>query len=68
MTHQEHSIIRLPTVVDKTGLSRSSIYKRMHSGDFPKSLSLGSRSVGWYAADVDKWIEQKVTASKTRSC
>lgn len=42
-----NKIIRLPEVVKITGLSRSTIYLRMSKGDFPQSISLGERAVGW---------------------
>ncbi len=50
-------IIRLPEVVDLTGLSRSTIYLRMGKGDFPHSVSLGDRAVGWLQEDIEKWID-----------
>ena len=57
-------VIRLPVVKDKTGLSRSSIYLRMSKGDFPKSISLGDRAIGWLESDVEQWLEDKIAASK----
>ncbi|MBG3130571.1 AlpA family transcriptional regulator [Proteus mirabilis] len=57
-------IIRLPEVKSKTGLSRSSIYLRMSNGEFPQSISLGSRAVGWLDADVEQWLDERIAASK----
>jgi prophage regulatory protein len=57
-------IIRLPEVKNTTGLSRSSIYLRMSNGEFPQSISLGSRAVGWLNADIEKWLDECVAASK----
>jgi len=59
-----NKIIRLPEVKEKTGLSRSSIYLRMSKGDFPQSISLGERAVGWLEADVEQWLDACVAASK----
>ena len=56
--------IRLPEVKNKTGLSRSSIYLRMSNGEFPQSISLGSRAVGWLNADIDQWLDERIAASK----
>ena len=39
------SILRLPQVKIRTGLSRSSIYAAVKSGEFPAPVSLGSRSL-----------------------
>lgn len=57
-------IIRLPEVKIKTGLSRSSIYLRMSKGEFPQSISLGSRAVGWLEADIEQWLDDRILASK----
>ncbi len=62
-----YKIIRLPEVVKITGLSRSTIYLRMSKGDFPKSISLGERAVGWLETDVSDWLEFRVIASKEAS-
>ena len=60
-----NKIIRLPVVKDKTGLSRSSIYLRMSKGDFPQSISLGDRAIGWLETDVEQWLEEKISASRS---
>ncbi|MCU8152635.1 helix-turn-helix transcriptional regulator [Vibrio vulnificus] len=59
-----NKIIRLPEVIKVTGLSRSTIYLRMSKGDFPKSISLSERAVGWLETDVDDWIKACVIASR----
>ena len=53
------SILRLPEVIDRTGLSRSSIYQRISDGTFPAPVVLGSgaRAVGWRETDIDQWID-----------
>jgi|TARA_R110000744_G_scaffold351032_2_gene456796 prophage regulatory protein len=57
-------INRLPEVKNKTGLSRSSIYLRMSKGEFPQSISLGSRAVGWLEEDINQWLERCIAESK----
>ena len=42
-----HKMIRLPSVIEQTGLSRSSIYLRMKNNKFPQSISLGDRAIAW---------------------
>ena len=42
-----HTILRLPTVKARTGLSRSTIYHRVSCGTFPTPVPLGGRAVGW---------------------
>ena len=60
-----HKILRLPTVKDVTGLSRSTIYLRISKNEFPAPISLGGRAVGWLEDDVDSWLTDKVEASRS---
>jgi len=58
------TILRLPAVKERTALSRSSIYLRISKNEFPASISLGGRAVGWLEEDIDKWLEQKIEVSR----
>lgn len=58
------AILRLPQVKTRTGLSRSSIYAAVKRGEFPASVALGARAIGWRASEIDQWIE---TRSPTNS-
>jgi prophage regulatory protein len=58
-------ILRLPTVKIRTGLSRSSIYLRMSNNEFPSSISLGGRSVGWLESDIESWLDEKILSSQS---
>lgn len=57
-------ILRLPEVKTITGLSRSTIYLKMSKGEFPKSISLGERAIGWIEGDIQDWLNQCVERSK----
>ncbi len=56
-------ILRLRAAKDLTGLSRSSIYLMMRAGTFPKNISLGARAVGWLEADIQAWIDSRISAT-----
>ncbi len=60
MQKQNRRILRLPEVIERTGLSRSSIYSFIQKNTFPKQISLGEKAVGWLEADIDLWIEHKI--------
>jgi prophage regulatory protein len=49
-------LIKLPTVVELTTLSKSTIYKMVKDGKFPKPVQLGERATGWRVSDVDAWL------------
>lgn len=61
------SILRLPAVKARTGLSRSTIYLRVAEGTFPKPVSLGGRAVGWVESEIQQWLEQQIEASRKSS-
>ena len=58
------TILRLPAVKTRTGLSRSTIYLRAAAGTFPKPVSLGARAVGWVDSEIQEWLERQITASR----
>ncbi len=49
-------IIRLADVLQRTGLSRSTIYNRIARNEFPRQVSLGARAIGWIEQEVEFWI------------
>lgn len=53
-------ILRLPAVIAKTGISRSGIYQLMKSGDFPQSIKISARSVGWQESRLEEWVSRRV--------
>ena len=58
-------ILRLPEIIALTGLSRSTVYNRVATGNFPTSILLGGRSVGWVASEVDAWLHNQIMASRS---
>jgi prophage regulatory protein len=52
-------ILRRPAVIKKTGLPTSTLYAKIVAGEFPKPVNIGERSVGWFAGEVDAWLEQR---------
>lgn len=58
---------RLPSVKARTGLSRSEIYRRIASSDFPAPVKLGQRSSAWSAAEVDTWISGRIAERDARA-
>ena len=53
-------LIRLKEVMHCSGLARSTIYKYVAEGTFPKPVPLGERAVAWIEAEVDAWIDSKI--------
>lgn len=60
-------VIRLPEVKQRTGLSRSSIYRLMAEARFPQSCKLGERIIAWVEVDIDSWFAEKIASSRHQS-
>ena len=59
-----NKIIRLSEVESITGLSGSTIYLRIKEKQFPASVNLGNRAVGWLVSDIEDWIDQRIKISR----
>ncbi|WP_239804596.1 helix-turn-helix transcriptional regulator [Croceicoccus hydrothermalis] len=53
-------IIRLKTVLDRTGLSRSTIYRKIVEGTFPSQVKISIHGAGWYESAINRWIADPV--------
>jgi prophage regulatory protein len=58
-------LIRLPEVMDRVGLSRSTIYMYIQQGRFSKNIKLGTRTVAWNSEEIDDWIQEKIDQSRS---
>ena len=60
-----HNILRLPEIEKRTGLAKSTIYQKIKSGDFPKSVQItgSGAAVGWLESDIIAW-QEKIIASR----
>lgn len=59
-----NTILRLPQVTQRTGLSRSTIYARIKAGQFKPPISLGARAVGWLESDIEEFINTCINVSR----
>jgi prophage regulatory protein len=60
------SLLRLPAVKVRTGLSRSTIYELARLGKFPKPIKLydSAGMSAWIASEIDEWISAQVRAAR----
>lgn len=62
-TNSVGQLLRLPSVENITGLSKSEIYRRVKTGAFPKPIKLGARAVAWSSASVQYWLDSMIKES-----
>ncbi|WP_338157389.1 helix-turn-helix transcriptional regulator [Burkholderia glumae] len=49
-------VVRMRPLIERVGLSKSEIYRRIQAGTFPRPIALGVRAVGWLERDVELWL------------
>lgn len=59
VNHPER-IIRLKTVLARTGLSRSTLYRKMADGTFPQRVPISVHGTGWHESAINRWIANPV--------
>ena len=55
-------LIRLPQIIEITGMKKASIYLWMSENRFPKPIRIGARSVGWVESEISAWIRARIAA------
>ncbi len=55
MTDVPDRILRLNAVLDRTGFSRSTLYRKMQNGTFPKNIQISARCAGWRESAINAW-------------
>jgi prophage regulatory protein len=54
--------IRTQQVIQTTGLGRTTIFRAVKEGRFPKPIKLSERAIGWLESDVRAWLESRRVA------
>ena len=60
MTNSDR-IIRLKTVLARTGLSRTTLYRKMGEGTFPRQVKISVHGAGWRESAINRWIADPVS-------
>lgn len=56
MSDAPDRILRIRAVLNRTGLSRSTLYRKVQDGTFPKQIQIAARCTGWRESAVIEWI------------
>lgn len=59
-TEAPDRILRINTVLERTGLSRSTMYRKMQNGTFPKNVQISTRRVGWRDSAISEWLKNPI--------
>jgi prophage regulatory protein len=58
-------MLRLPQVIQLTGLGRDSIYRLGNTGQFPRPRKISERASAWREDEIQKWIESRPVAGRS---
>ena len=58
-------LLRLPSVLRRTGNKKTKLYALIKSGEFPRPIQLAARTVAWVSDDVDQWIAERIAAARS---
>lgn len=58
--------LRLGDVLERTALSRSTIYKKIQDGEFPSPVKVGLRAARWKETAVSQWMADKIGATRMK--
>jgi len=53
-------ILRLKAVLERTGLSRSTMYRKIKHGTFPAQVQISERCIGWRESDLEQWLRDPI--------
>jgi len=67
MNFSNIKLIRLSAVINKTGYSKSWIYKLIRNKQFPQPIKIGSRAVAFIEGEIDEWIEMLISKSRNET-
>jgi prophage regulatory protein len=64
LTESIPRFLRLPAVLQATGLGRSTVYRMVAEHTFPAPVKLAKRAVGWRDDDVRQWTLGRSSTSR----
>lgn len=50
-------LLRLPEVIEATGLSETTIWRREREGRFPRRRKVSGNVVAWRSDEIERWIK-----------
>ena len=53
---EQDRIVRIRTVLARSGLSRSTLYRKIEKGTFPKQVRINDYCRGWRESEINRWI------------
>jgi prophage regulatory protein len=65
MSSRPIRMLRLPQVIDATGLGKTKIYELQGQGDFPMRIKITAHSVAWVEEEVQAWLAARIERNRS---
>jgi prophage regulatory protein len=65
MSSRPIRLLRLPQVIDATGLGKTTIYALQAEGDFPMRVKITAHSVAWVEEEVQAWLTARIEQARS---
>ncbi|MCO5157569.1 MAG: AlpA family phage regulatory protein [Aquamicrobium sp.] len=59
MTDSHVSLLTARQVMDRLGVSRSTLYAMIRADEFPKPIQITRGRVGWIMQEVEEWFAER---------
>lgn len=67
MSDRKENLIRLPEVIKRTGISKTTIYELINEKRFPSQVKIGTRAVAFIESEIDEWLVNLINTSRNKS-
>jgi prophage regulatory protein len=67
MSNRQIRMLRLPQVINATGLSKTKICSLQKRGDFPMRVKLTARVIAWVEEEVQAWVARRIENTRLES-
>jgi prophage regulatory protein len=67
MSSRSIRMLRLPQVIDATGLGKTKIYELQGQGDFPMRVKITAHSVAWVEDEVQAWLAARIERARSET-
>ncbi|HEF4887331.1 TPA: AlpA family transcriptional regulator [Klebsiella oxytoca] len=61
------TLIRLPEVIKRTGVSRTTIYRLINKKSFPSPIKISEKTIAFVESEVNDWIEKLIHSSRNKA-
>jgi len=65
MNRHNTKLIRLSTVIERTGYSRSWIYELISQEQFPKPVKIGTRAIAFIESEIEEFLQELISKSRS---